>query len=158
MFNFNPVITLRNLYRHKSTTLISILGFTFGLVATIFLYFYIHDELSYDSFHKEGDQIYRVARVSEINGTPYNIGVTSGPFARALENDFPSDVNSSTRALPETGLVAFVFGRSVHMRTEVVAKESLDLIPEPSCRFDTERRTIAHVVALPKLPSMVPFA
>lgn len=107
MFNFNPALTIRNLYRHKSTSLISILGFTFGLVATVFLYFYIHSELSYDSFHEDKDQIYRAARMSEINGTPYNIGVTSGPYARGLENDFPSDVYASTRAYPNDGLVTY---------------------------------------------------
>ena len=76
MFVFNPILTLRNLNRHRSTSLISIFGFTFGLVATIFLYFYIHGELTVDSFHKDGDKIYRAIRQSEVNGTPYDIGVT----------------------------------------------------------------------------------
>jgi len=107
MFNFNPVLTFRNLLRHKSTSFINIFGFTLGLVASIFLYFYIYAELSYDSFHSGKDQIYRAARVSEINGSPYLIGVTSGPFARALENDFPEDIKAATRAQPADGLVTF---------------------------------------------------
>ncbi|MEO9484451.1 MAG: ABC transporter permease [Ekhidna sp.] len=106
MFIFNPILTLRNLYRHFSTTLISLLGFTMGLVATIFLYFYIYSEVSTDDFHLEKDEIYRAVRVSEINGTPYRIGVTSAPYAQALINDYPSDISSVTRALPESGLVA----------------------------------------------------
>ena len=107
MFYFNPILTLRNLYRHKSTSFISIFGFTFGLVASIFLYFYISSELTYDNFHVDKDQIYRVARQSEINGSPYAIGVTSGPYAKGLINDFPADINAVTRAQFETGLVAF---------------------------------------------------
>ena len=107
MFSFNPVLTFRNLLRHKSTSFINIFGFTLGLVASIFLYFYIYSELSYDSFHKEKDQIYRAVRLSGINGSPYSIGVTSGPFAEALLNDFPDDVNAVTRALPESGLVSY---------------------------------------------------
>ncbi len=107
MFNFNLVLTFRNLLRHKSTSFINIFGFTLGLVASIFLYFYIYSELSYDSFHKEKDQIYRAARLSGINGSPYSIGVTSGPFAEALLNDYPDDINAATRALPENGLVSF---------------------------------------------------
>ncbi len=107
MFNFNPILTFRNLLRHKSTSFINIFGFTLGLVASIFLYFYIYSELSYDSFHTEKDRIYRAIRVSGINGSPYNIGVTSGPFAKALLNDFPDDINTVTRAYPEDGLVSF---------------------------------------------------
>lgn len=107
MFIFNPLLTLRNLYRHISTSLISLFGFTMGLVATIFLYFYIYSEISTDRFHEDGAQIYRALRVSEMNGTPYRIGVTSVPYANALLTDYPSDVVAATRAVPENGLVSF---------------------------------------------------
>ncbi|WP_436515910.1 ABC transporter permease [Ekhidna sp. To15] len=106
MFIFNPILTLRNLYRHLSTSLISLFGFTMGLVATIFLYFYIYSEVNTDAFHEDGDQIYRTLRVSEMNGTPYRIGVTSAPYANALLSDYPSDVIAVTRAAPENGLVS----------------------------------------------------
>ena len=106
MFTFNPILTFRNLYRHKSTSLISVFGFTLGLVATFFLYFYIYSEVTTDQFHADKDQIYRTLRVSEINGTPYRIGVTSVPYAEALLNDFPDDIKEVTRTVPEEGLVA----------------------------------------------------
>lgn len=106
MFIFNPLLTLRNLYRHISTSLISLFGFTIGLVATIFLYFYIYSEVTTDEFHTDVDKIYRVVRISEMNGTPYRIGVTSVPYANALKTDYPSDVEATTRAVPEEGLVA----------------------------------------------------
>lgn len=106
MFVFNPLLTLRNLNRHRSTSLISILGFTIGLAATFFLYFYIYEELSTDNFHADGDRIYRVIRQSEVNGTPYDIGVTSGPFAGALSNDYPESITDAVRVLSETGLVS----------------------------------------------------
>lgn len=106
MFIFNPILTFRNLYRHLSTSLISLFGFTMGLVATIFLYFYIYDEITTDDFHEDGDQIYRTLRVSEMNGTPYRIGVTSGPYAEALINDYPSAVSEVTRVLINEALVS----------------------------------------------------
>lgn len=108
MFNFNPILTFRNLLRHKSTSFINIFGFTLGLVASIFLYFYIYSELSYDSFHADKDRIYRAVRVSGINDEDYKIGVTSGPFARALENDFPENINAATRAQTADGLVSYM--------------------------------------------------
>lgn len=107
MFIFNPILTFRNLYRHLSTSLISLFGFTMGLVATIFLYFYIYSEVTTDHFHQDRDQIYRTVRVSEMNGTPYRVGVTSVPYAEALLNDYPSNVTSTMRVAFEEGLVSF---------------------------------------------------
>lgn len=105
MFIFNPILTLRNLYRHRATSTINILGFSLGLVAIFFLYFHISSELSTDKFHSDKDITYRVLRVGGINGSPYRIGVTSAPYAEALLTDFPSDVSTVTRVAPEQGLV-----------------------------------------------------
>ncbi len=106
MFHINPKLTFRNLYRQGSTSVINLLGFTIGLTATIFLYFYIYDQLTVDNFHKDGNMIYRAIRQSAINGAPYKIGVTSSRFAPALANDFSSSVTAHTQAMKETGLVS----------------------------------------------------
>ena len=46
-FIFNPMLAIRNLNRHRSTTLINVFGFTLGMVAAFFLFFYIRE---YDNF------------------------------------------------------------------------------------------------------------
>jgi len=107
MFYFNPLITIRNLYKHRSTSILNILGFTLGLTAAIFLYFYVASELSYDSFHADKDQIYRVRRYSEINGESYNIAVTSGPYAEALKTEFPLSIKSTMRVGQQSGIVSY---------------------------------------------------
>lgn len=55
--------------------------------------------MSYDKFHDDGEKIFRALRQSNINGMPYNIGVTSAPYADALQQDYDSRVHSTTRAL-----------------------------------------------------------
>lgn len=107
MFLFNPLLTLRNLNKHRVTTAINIFGFTLGLVCAFFLYFYVWDELTNDDFHTRKDEIYRAIRVSDLNGTPYKIGVTSGPYAAGLQNDFPNAIKETMRVYPENGLVSF---------------------------------------------------
>ncbi|MDW3190784.1 MAG: FtsX-like permease family protein [Cytophagales bacterium] len=107
MFLFDPLLTLRNLAKHRVTTAINIFGFTLGLVCAFFLYFYLWDELTNDDFHVKKEQIYRAIRVSDLNGTPYNIGVTSGPYAAALQNDFPNAVANTMRVQPENALVSY---------------------------------------------------
>ncbi len=107
MFVFNPLLTFRNLLRHKATTLISLFGFTLGLVATIFLFHYVSGELATDQFHTQGEKIYRFLRTAEVNSDNYRIGVTSGPYAGGLVNDFPDAIAEVTRAMPESGLVTY---------------------------------------------------
>ncbi len=62
----NYILTaIRNLSRHKSYSLINILGLTVGLALTILLLSFIRYELSYEDFNTKKDRIYRT--VSKIN-------------------------------------------------------------------------------------------
>ncbi|WP_421895444.1 ABC transporter permease [Marinoscillum sp.] len=106
MFIFNPLLTIRNLRKQGMNTIINIAGFTIGLLCVFFLYFYVSSELKYDTFHKDYHEIYRVLRTAEMNGSPFKIGVTSGPYARALETDFEGKIHTC-RASLETSLVKY---------------------------------------------------
>lgn len=50
----------RNLFRNKFYSFINIAGLTAGLAIGILILLWVQDELSFDSFHKNGDNIYRV--------------------------------------------------------------------------------------------------
>lgn len=97
MFNFNIIQTIRGLWMHRSTTVLNISGYALGMLCVSLLFFYIKGELSYDNFHTNKDEIYRVVRLSEMNGEKYKIGVTSGPYAPHLALDFPLDIQSTLR-------------------------------------------------------------
>jgi putative ABC transport system permease protein len=91
MFVFNPKLALRSLSKHRLTTAINLFGFVIGLVAFFFLYSYTQQELSYDSFHKNKDNIYRIYRTGNNEKTDsYNIAYLSGPYADALTTDYPA--------------------------------------------------------------------
>lgn len=108
MFIFNPKIAVRNLMKHRGSTAISLLGFIVGLTSVVFLYFYIENELNYDAFHTDGDEIYRLYRTSQDeSGETYDIGVSSPPFAEALKNDFSSAIQSTLRVSMEDKLVVY---------------------------------------------------
>ena len=55
-------IAFRNLVRYKSFSLINILGLAIGLSASLLIALWVFDELSYDKFHENSKQIYRVER------------------------------------------------------------------------------------------------
>ncbi|MEQ8906522.1 ABC transporter permease [Ekhidna sp.] len=50
----------RSLRRNKLFSSINILGLTVGFFSSILIYLYVQNELSYDTFHEKGDQIYRI--------------------------------------------------------------------------------------------------
>jgi putative ABC transport system permease protein len=60
-------ISLRKIRRQKGYSIINIAGLAVGLVCCILMILWVQDELSFDRFHKNGKDIYRV--ISEIHST-----------------------------------------------------------------------------------------
>ncbi|HET7003782.1 MAG TPA: ABC transporter permease, partial [Puia sp.] len=92
------LIALRNFKKDKWYSLINILGLTLGITFSLFLIFYIRDELSFDRYNKNADRIMRI--VSYIHERDKNTDwtVTQLPLAETLKKDFP-DVEESARML-----------------------------------------------------------
>ncbi len=70
-------IAWRNLVKHKVFSLINVIGLTIGLSASFVIGLMIYYDATFDTFHKDGDRIYRV--VSDFyspEGTFHNSGVT----------------------------------------------------------------------------------
>jgi len=80
----------RNLKKHKVYSLINILGLAVGLSAFVLILLYLQFELSYDRFHKDADQIYRVA-VKYFQEGKYasDSYVYTPPMGEDLKNEFP---------------------------------------------------------------------
>ncbi|MEJ7588940.1 MAG: ABC transporter permease [Ferruginibacter sp.] len=71
------------------------------------IYLYILNEFSYDSFHKKGENIHRVMRVGNLNGERSEIPYLSAPYATALLNDFPGDIQQAVRVVPDNDLISY---------------------------------------------------
>jgi putative ABC transport system permease protein len=90
MFKNLLTVALRNFQRDKWYSLLNILGLTIGITFSIFLIFYVREELSYDRFHEKADHIYRVEGfVQEVDKDPLKIAYTQTPFAAAVQKDYP---------------------------------------------------------------------
>lgn len=92
-------VTGRILISHKVFSFINISGLAFGIAACIFMLAYITDELSYDSFHEDSENIYRVVSNGTIGGTYFEAAVSSPVVAQIMKEDFP-EVEDFTRFLP----------------------------------------------------------
>lgn len=75
--------TLRLLFKEKKITIINLTGLTVSLACTLFMLLWVQDELSFDRFHHEYKQLYRVEEDQYYSGQePYHVNVTpyvSGP-------------------------------------------------------------------------------
>ncbi len=96
MYNTYIKIALRNIFRQKGYTFINIMGLSVGIIVCMLIVLYVINELSYDRFYKNSDQIYRIFVNSEINGLVTNNSKTPGPLGPALKRDFP-EVKTYTR-------------------------------------------------------------
>ncbi|UCE40267.1 MAG: ABC transporter permease [Candidatus Aminicenantes bacterium] len=84
--------TFRNTTRHKGYSFINLAGLAIGLACTLLILLWVKDELSYDRFHENGKNIYRIMSY----GTRYMIegfDGTPAPLAPAIKAEAPGIVN-----------------------------------------------------------------
>src|SRR6478735_3609231 len=92
------LIALRNFKKDKWYSLLNVLGLTLGITFSLFLIFYIADELNYDKFNTKADRIVRIVSYIHEKDKNTNWTVTQLPLAATLKKDFP-EVEESTRLL-----------------------------------------------------------
>jgi putative ABC transport system permease protein len=94
------LVALRNFKRDKWYSLLNILGLTIGITFSLFLIFYIKDELAYDRYHKKADRIYRInSYIKEPDKDMLKWAITQYPLGPQLKKDYP-EVEESVRFVP----------------------------------------------------------
>jgi putative ABC transport system permease protein len=87
-------ISLRSLLKDKAYTIINILGLTIGITCSLFLLLYILDELSFDRYHKNADNIYRVVSNIKEPDNAFTWAVAQIPLAEELRDNYPEVENA----------------------------------------------------------------
>ena len=98
-------IACRILFKHKGYSFLNILGLAAGLACCILLLNYIHFELSYDTYHKDADRIFRVSidKVSE-NGTR-SFACNSLKIVPILREDYPQIDSAFKMSLGQESII-----------------------------------------------------
>lgn len=92
MFKNYLKIALRNMARQKAFTFINIAGLAVGMTCTILITLWVQDELSYDRFHINADDIYTVVMDwKSFGGTRSNN--TYAPLAPTCKEEIPEVIN-----------------------------------------------------------------
>ena len=87
-------IAIRYIKNHKGYSFINIFGLATGMGCCILLLLWVQDELSFDRFHHDAGQIYRIYRKDSISKESKPWAFTPGPLAKALKLDFPEIIES----------------------------------------------------------------
>ena len=93
-------IAWRNLKRYRLLSFINLFGLAVGLTCCLLILTYILNELSYDRYNKDADQVYRVTRTF-YNGNgekTMKLSTISPPFGYYMPAEFP-EIQKMTRLL-----------------------------------------------------------
>ncbi|HTE33991.1 MAG TPA: FtsX-like permease family protein [Chryseolinea sp.] len=91
------ITTFQYLQKHKTFSVINVVGLTLGLTVSFFALLYVNFELSYDSYHDNADHIYRVVTdVKSSTGIDYRGSAV--PLAPAIQEAFP-EIKAATRTV-----------------------------------------------------------
>ncbi len=89
-------IAFRNLWRHKSFSLINIIGLAVGMTACFLIFMYVNFELSYDKFNTNFSNIYRLNTDIKSPNEVLHWSSASPPMGPSLQEDFP-EVKANVR-------------------------------------------------------------
>ena len=89
MFKNYFKIAFRNIVRHKAFSVINIAGLAIGMTCSIFILLWVQNELSYDRFNKNANEIYRVT----TSASGMSAAVATAPMAPELKAKLPEVAN-----------------------------------------------------------------
>src|SRR5574339_840551 len=91
-------IAWRNLMKNKVFSFINVFGLSIGLTCCMLIALYLHNELSYDSYHKNADRIFQLGTNFVKEGKEDRTANTPAPMAKAMQMEFP-EIEKGTRLL-----------------------------------------------------------
>ncbi|NOT76203.1 MAG: FtsX-like permease family protein [Cyclobacteriaceae bacterium] len=97
-------VAFRNIVKHKFYAILNIAGLAFGLTACFLIGLYISDELLFDRFHKDYQNIYHVGLHAKIGGQEFQVASSCPPLAGEMSNAIPG-VEQAIRIKPKRSIV-----------------------------------------------------
>ena len=126
---------VRGILRHRLYSVINIAGLAVGLTCIIFVVLFVRDELSYDKWVPDSDNLYQVELTVDVpNRGPLPMSVIPYPMPAAMRDQIPG-VTAMTRLFSQP--VTLTSGdRQLAQRVDVVDPEFFEIIRLPLVRGD----------------------
>jgi putative ABC transport system permease protein len=108
MFKNYLKIALRNILRYRTYSFINIIGLALGMACCILILLFVQDELGYDGYHANADNIYRLYAESKSMGETSRFAPIGAPIAKIFSTTMPevrqvTRINRGSRVLVKNG-------------------------------------------------------
>ncbi|MBE9517450.1 MAG: ABC transporter permease, partial [Bacteroidetes bacterium] len=113
---------VRNAVRDKFFTLLNLLGLAVGITATILIFLYVQDQISFDKHNEHFDRIYRLEGDFFISEKQDLTAITQIPLGPTLKDDYP-EIVEQTRILPRRDLY-FKHGEDIFKEDSIMLADS----------------------------------
>lgn len=113
---------LRNFTKHKFFTFINIAGLSVGMASCMLILSFVFHELSYDKFHANHKNIYRICARGMIGNTKVNQVYTTAKLPETLIMDFGEVINA-TRIYSRSNVKVLV-GEEIYNENSIVGVDS----------------------------------
>ncbi|MCP4726647.1 MAG: FtsX-like permease family protein, partial [bacterium] len=114
--------SVRNMKRHKAYSIINISGLSIGMACSIMLLLWVQHDISFDRFHENSDQIYRVNLEINSNNDLICTPTVPATLGSKLKEKFPEIVNF-TRYVDREGYVPVTYGNQTQVGFAIVYTE-----------------------------------
>ena len=119
-------IAVRNLMRNTTFTFINIAGLSLGIASSMLIALWVTDEISYNRFHSNYDQLHQVHYFGNLNGEMGEWSVISFPIYEDLKTNHPAIKNATLTDLGSSHLLTFN-GTRIHKLGRYVTPEFLEV-------------------------------
>ena len=138
MFKNYLKIAVRNILRNKTYSIINIFGLSIGITCSVLIILWIHDELSYDQFHKNSSDLYIVAqKVYLQDGTVFGSQIPY-PAGQELKSNYPGILDVARVYYSRPLLFAHNEKRSIENQILMVDPEFLTMFSFPLISGDAK--------------------
>lgn len=99
--------SMRSIKKNRVYSFINITGLAIGMICSILILLLVQHELSYDKFHKNHEDIYRVTRLwKNANGsTSLHLAMVAPAISPLLKSDFHEILHSTRMAIVQNGFL-----------------------------------------------------
>jgi putative ABC transport system permease protein len=106
MFRNYCLIAVRNLFKNKVHSFITITGLSLGMAGAALLLLNIQYELSVDQFHTKKDQIYKVFNQGTVDSRNVHFDFCAAPLGPVLLKEYP-EIKNMTRVAGTSKLLSY---------------------------------------------------
>ncbi|MBC7921346.1 MAG: ABC transporter permease, partial [Ferruginibacter sp.] len=135
MFRNYLTIALRNLWKNKAYAAIHVVGLSVAFCICLFLFLTAYLQLTFDSFHRDGDRIFQTYFFSNDPERADRSGGMPVPLAPALKAEYP-EIEAAARIMTARKSLVEYKGKSLDKEVYLTDPDFLEIFSFPLLKGD----------------------